>query len=185
MPVPASAGNRPCGRCQLEPPPWEAACAPLAYAFPVDAAIRGLKFRHQLWLAPALASLVRPRLAGIAPDYDALVPVPLHRLRHALRGYNQADELARLLARGTGLPVSRCVRRRRPTRPQSDLGLAERRRNLKHAFALRRPLPGSRLLLLDDVLTTGTTLAELARLLTDAGATRIGVLTVARTIRGQ
>jgi ComF family protein len=169
-----------CARCQQRPPPFSVAFAPLHYAFPVDAAIKALKFRRRLYLAPALASLALPWLASRTADFDRLLPVPLFRHRHALRGFNQAEEIARHLQAGTGIPISRCARRRRATLPQSGLDAAARRRNVKGAFEVRRSPDGARVLLIDDVMTTGETCRELAATLIDAGVEYVGVLTIAR-----
>lgn len=169
-----------CARCQQRPPPFAVAFAPLHYAFPVDAAIKALKFRRRLYLAPALASLALPWLASRAADFDRLLPVPLYRRRHALRGFNQAEEIARHLQAGTGIPISRSARRRRPTLPQSGLDAAARRRNVKGAFEVHGRPDGARILLIDDVMTTGETCRELAATLIDAGVEAVGVLAIAR-----
>ena len=126
------------------------------------------------------ADLLSPVLDRAFSDCDALVPVPLHRRRHVLRGFNQADEICRSLARASGLPMIMNVTRRRATRPQSGLTAVERRRNLRNAFAVRGPVAGRHLLIIDDVLTTGSTCNELAGALLGAGAKRVSVLVVAR-----
>lgn len=154
--------------------------AALLYTFPVDAALKAFKFDGRLYYAPAFAGLMALELAAHLGHVDALLPVPLHRWRHATRGFNQALELARPLARGSGLPLLRIARRVRPTRPQSGLSAAERRRNLRGAFALTRPLPCRHPLIVDDVLTTGETCSRLARVLLAAGARDVSVLTAAR-----
>jgi len=114
---------------------------------------------------------------------DCLVPVPLHPSREAERGFNQSMLLASRVSRRWGIPiVSRALRRQRPTPPQTDLDADERRRNVKGAFAVSRPgaVNGQHVLLIDDVFTTGATVSECARLLLDAGARTVGVLTVSR-----
>jgi ComF family protein len=115
---------------------------------------------------------------------DALLPVPLHRSRHTSRGFNQAYELARPLARRSGLPLLTITRRRRRTRPQTGLSAAERRRNLKGAFMLTRRLPCRHPLIVDDVMTTGETCGQLARVLLAAGAKDVSVLVAARAGHG-
>jgi hypothetical protein len=114
--------------------------AALKYEFPADSALKAFKFNGQLHYAPAFASLLLPLLKHEFADADALLPVPLHRWRHARRGFNQAAEIAKLLARASGLPMLRTIERIRATSSQSGLDAAERRRNLKGAFALRKPL---------------------------------------------
>lgn len=169
-----------CDQCQLRPPPFHAARAALLYTFPVDAALKALKFKRQLYYVPAFAELLEPFFLHAFPQADALVPVPLHRWRHAVRGFNQARELCKPIARRRGLPLVENAKRVRRTRPQSGLSAAERRRNLHDAFALRGPLRSRHPLIVDDVMTTGETCRQLALTLLDAGAEDVGVLTVAR-----
>jgi ComF family protein len=168
-----------CGSCQQRPPPFDTTFAPLHYDFPVDAAIKALKFERRLHLAPALASLMLPVLAPELDRFDALVPVPLYRWRRARRGYNQAHELAKFLRVTTGLPISQRVLRTRNTEPQSGLDAATRRRNMKGVFQLHHPPECARPLIIDDVMTTGETCRALASVLIAGGAERVGVLTIA------
>ena len=171
----------PCGACQRAASPIAQTVAPLHYRFPVDALIKSLKFRGHGWIAPALANLVWPALTERQIDADAIVPVPLHRWRHARRGFNQAAELARPLGRRLGLPVLHLLRRRRATHPQSGLDAAARRRNLRNAFiAVRRALPGS-VILVDDVVTTGETAYAAARALTAGGVRVVSLVAIARS----
>lgn len=179
-PLDAPSTDADCGACQSKPPAFVRARAPLRYAFPVDAALKRLKFRRRLLFAPVFGNLLLPVLRRDFADCDGLVPVPLHRGRHVLRGFNQADEICRPLARATGLPMIMNVRRRRATLPQTGLSAAERRRNLRRAFTVRGEMIARYPLIIDDVLTTGSTCNELARSLIAAGADRVGVLAVAR-----
>jgi ComF family protein len=178
------APGTPCGDCQRRPPPFDAAFAPLRYEYPLPQLIGAMKFRGRLAPARLLGALLAEALAGRAePLPEVLIPVPLHPSRLRERGYNQALEIARALARHCPLPVApRLLIRQRPTRPQSELSGRERRRNLRGAFV---PLPGVRLpdhvALLDDVITTGTTLAELAKVLKGQGVRRVEAWAVART----
>lgn len=173
----------PCGRCQRRPPPFERCRALFHYAPPVDRMIQELKFHGRLshagFLGRELAEILRP-----LPRPDALVPVPLHPWRQGRRGYNQALEIARTLSRALGVPLAAdLVRRRRYTPPQTDLPYAARLRSLRGAFAVRGPLPGGRLAVVDDVLTTGHTAGELAACLKRAGAKEVEVWVIARTGR--
>lgn len=171
-----------CGACQRDPPPWRKARAPLQYAFPVDSALKKMKFRRQLVYAPAFAELLLPLLRSEFADCDALLPVPLHRWRHVTRGFNQAHELCRPLAAATGLPVCHPLRRVRATPSQSGLSAAARQRNLRKAFAMHGTLPCRKPLLVDDVITTGATCRQLTLSLLDAGAHEVSVLAVAHSL---
>ena len=174
------AQNLRCGSCQLEPPPFTAAVAPLRYEYPVDAAIRRMKFNAQLYYVPAFRSLLREAYDELAHAPDAVLPVPLHWRRQASRGFNQAEELARPLCRDTGLPLLRGVRRIRATPYQSGLDSAARQRNLRDAFAIRGQPAARHVLIVDDVITTGSTAAQLAVCLLESGVESVGVLALAR-----
>ena len=169
-----------CGRCQTDPPTFHKTIAALKYAYPADTALKALKFDGQLQYAPAFASLLLPLLQREFADADALLPVPLHRWRHARRGFNQATELVKPLARASGLPILADLRRIRATPSQSGLDAKERRRNLQGAFALRKPIACRYPVIVDDVMTTGETCRQLSQLLLEAGADTVGVLVVAR-----
>jgi ComF family protein len=173
----------PCADCQRRPPAYSRARAPLRYEFPVDVALKKLKYRGHTLYAPAFAELMLPLLAGDFADCDALVPVPLHRWRQARRGFNQAAEICRTLARSSGLPLYDDAIRCRQTASQSGLSAAERRRNLQGAFSAGRRFASLRPLVVDDVITTGATCTQLAKALLGAGAEEVGVLAVAHATR--
>ncbi len=160
--------------------PFAVAVAPLAYEFPVDAAIRLFKFHRKLHYASAFGELLCAAAADLPADIDALLPVPLHWLRHGVRGFNQAAEICRPLQQASGLPVMRNVVRIRRTPYQSGLGARERRRNLSGAFVVRGTVRARHVLLVDDVITTGETCTQLARELLARGAQKISVLALAR-----
>lgn len=172
-----------CGECQQRPPPYAAARAPLHYAFPIDAAVKYLKFRRRLDYVPAFGTILAAAMPELPAGTGALLPVPLHWRRQAMRGFNQAEELCRVLRRRTGLPVLRNVVRVRATPYQSGLHALERRRNLRGAFAVRGSLDCGHVVIVDDVITTGETCARLARVLLDAGARRVSVLAIATASR--
>lgn len=153
--------------------------AMLHYEFPVDVAIKALKFNRRLFYAPALAEVLCAATPFLPDDIDAVLPVPLHWWRKTRRGFNQASELAKPVARHLNVRLLRGVYRCKATPFQSGLNASERRRNLKQAFAIRKPLQASHVLIIDDVVTTGTTLAELARVLRQNGVEKISALTVA------
>jgi ComF family protein len=169
-----------CAACQRRPPLFDRARAAVLYEFPVDVALKAFKFGHALYYVPAFAELLFAEFLLNFEDCDALVPVPLHRLRYAVRGFNQAAELCRHLGRAAGMPIVTNVRRIRRTRPQSGLDAASRRRNLENAFVVKGKLGCRRPLIVDDVMTTGETARHLSRVLLDAGATAVNVLALAR-----
>lgn len=169
-----------CADCQTHPPPFAAVVAPFLYEFPIDAAIKRYKFQRRLYYAPAFSELLRPAFAGLPEDIDALLPVPLHWLRHGTRGFNQAAEVCTLLRKSTGLPLIRNVRRLRATPYQSGLSARERRRNLSNAFAVAGAITAGHVLIVDDVITTGETCRQLAALLRAHGVKKISALAIAR-----
>jgi ComF family protein len=166
-----------CGRCLSEPPHYDATVAALAYEFPADALVHSLKFRGELALAEYLGGLLRQCIAE--PDVDSVVPVPLSASRLRDRGYNQAVEIARELA-PRKIELDLCVRDL-DTPAQMDLPYAERRRNVRGAFRCTRALTGASVAVVDDVMTTGATLDEVAHVLKQAGAGRVVNWVVART----
>jgi ComF family protein len=169
-----AAGSRyRCGPCRDAPPAFDATLALADYRAPLDLLARGLKFRACLALGAAFAQ----RLAQEAEDAhdrpDVLVPVPLSRQRLIERGYNQAWEIARPLARRLGTRADAAlVRRTLHTAPQSRLDSDTRRRNVERAFALTKPVRGLHVGVVDDVMTSGATLDALAHLLKTAGGAR-------------
>jgi ComF family protein len=170
----------PCARCQALPPPFYRVVAPLAYAFPVDAAIKAFKFQRKLYFGPAFANLLLQAADRLPDDIDAILPVPLHRWRKLRRGYNQAVEIALPVAKRLRLPVLSNVVRAVATPYQSGLDAAERAKNLRAAFQLRGTLSAKHVLLVDDVMTTGATCRQLAELMLSHGTTRCSVLVLAR-----
>ena len=154
--------------------------APLKYEFPVDMAIKSLKFRRNLFYLPVFSDLLLRALRERLNDADGLVPVPLHRWRQASRGFNQALELAEVIRRRSGLPIAKNVTRVRATKTQSGLTADERKRNLNNAFSVSGQLVIRRPVIVDDVMTTGETCNQLAKTLLSAGAEQVYVLTIAR-----
>lgn len=169
-----------CVSCQQRPPPFSAGFAPLRYAFPVDAALKAMKFSRRLDYAPAFGALFTAMSSALPGDIDALLPVPLHWRRHASRGFNQAVEICRPLQRQTGLPMLTGFYRIRPTPYQSGLSAGDRVRNLHAAFESRHSPAVRHVLIIDDVITTGETCRQLAAAVLAAGTARVSVLAVAR-----
>jgi ComF family protein len=178
-------GASACGRCLRDPPAFDATLALADYAPPLDALIVRLKFGHRLDLAYALGTLLGRALAAHAHSFDLLLPVPLAFERQRERGFNQALEIARVAARHCGRPLAQPLARVRHQPPQEGLTLDDRRRNVRGAFAVTRDGPaaidGRRLLVVDDVMTSGSTLDEAARVLKRAGAATVANAVVART----
>lgn len=184
LPLPAPAAM--CGRCLRHPPPWDSAWAPFRYGWPLDRLESRYKFNADLAAGRVLAQswLREPRPAEMP---QLLLSVPLHRQRLRQHGYNQALELALPLTRGFGLPFERsALLRLRATGPQTELDALQRRRNVRGAFALRHgmALP-AHVAIVDDVMTTGATLAECARVLKRAGVVRVDAWVLARAPLGR
>jgi len=180
--LPVPEGTQ-CGRCLGEPPAFDATVAVFKYAFPADVLVQGLKFRSELALAALLADELYSEVsAARAGGVDLILPVPLHELRLRERGYNQSMEIARSLAARLRVPLaSDLCTRVRDTPAQLDLPLKARRENLRGAFSCRQVLDGKTVAVVDDVMTTGATLGEVAATLKQFGAARVVNWVVART----
>ncbi|MDQ1315758.1 MAG: Phosphoribosyltransferase [Pseudomonadota bacterium] len=179
--TPTPAGQL-CGSCLKRPPAFDRSHAALAYAFPLDRLIPALKYSGRLAIAPVLGECLAEAMApGAAPD--CLIPMPLHPRRIRERGFNHATEIAREVARRLDLPLDTdSCRRIRDTPPQMGLKHDARRRNVRGAFACTGDVQGRRIALIDDVMTTGTSLDELAKTLKQAGALEVETWVVARTL---
>jgi ComF family protein len=174
----ASPAGAVCGRCLARPPAFDATVAALEYRFPADVLVQALKFRSELSLAAFFGKLLT---ATAREPVDLVVPVPLFPRRLKERGFNQAMEIARHVARGAGTRLDpHACERVVDTRPQFDLPMDERERNVRGAFRCNGFL-GGRVAVVDDVMTTGSTLNEIARTLKQAGAERVVNWVLART----
>ncbi|MDR0868296.1 MAG: ComF family protein [Planctomycetota bacterium] len=172
-----------CQRCRTKKPAFTRAIAVAPYREgATDALVKDFKYHGNRRLAKPLAELLAARIRRCwsLDKIDLLTAVPLHPDRYAWRGYNQSWLLAEELAARLPLPAAAVLRRVRDTPAQANLSVEARRQNLRDAFAAVAPLTGKKILLIDDVLTTGTTANECARALRRAGATRVFVATFAR-----
>ena len=178
--TPLPAGQR-CGACFASPPRFDHVVAPFAYVLPIDALIQALKYGGRLLvsrpLADALASTIDERV-------DLLIPMPLSEARLRERGFNQAHEIARLVSRATETDLALNVCRRvRHNPPQAMLPWKQRAGSVRGAFVCDADLHGMRVAVVDDVVTTGATLNEIARVLKRAGASHVSGWSAARVLR--
>lgn len=176
-----SARSERCGRCLTHPPHYDTTHAVYRYDFPVDKLIQAFKYGERLALAPYFGKQLTAALAGLAADL--LIPLPLHPLRLRERGFNQALELARPVSATLriALAADTCSRTRN-TQPQASLPWHGRVKNIRGAFHCNTDLTGKRIILVDDVMTTGATLNECARTLKLHGARQVNLLLVARAL---
>lgn len=168
-----------CGHCLVDPPPWQHFYRVGEYRFPLRQLIHQFKFGRQFWLAQPLSQLLAQDIVQPAP---VLLPVPLHPVRRITRGFNQSTLLAEALAHQT---ASRCqssvLRRRRYTRPQHTLSKLQRQQNLEHAFILKMPALPRHVAIVDDVVTTGSTVAAITTLLQQHGVEQIDIYCICYT----
>ncbi|MDP2949964.1 MAG: ComF family protein [Chloroflexota bacterium] len=172
-----------CHRCREERPAFEEARSPYLYQGPARELVHALKYNFLSALAPPMARLMADHLGEEGLEADLVAPVPLYGRRQRVRGYNQSALLAREISHLAGLPLAeRALARRRDTPPQARSADAEaRRRNVAEAFVAEpRRVKDRRVLVIDDVMTTGATLDACARALRQAGAASVCALTFAR-----
>lgn len=177
LPSPSAAT---CGKCLQHMPSFAHTAAAYAYAFPVDKLIQAVKFSEQLALVAQLADALAQQIDSRP---DAIIAMPLHPLRLRERGFNQSLLLAQRLACQLDIPLLRdACERTRNTAPQSSLHWQERGKNMRKAFACTADLNGKHIAIVDDVMTSGASIEELARTLRQAGAEQISAWVVARTL---
>jgi ComF family protein len=188
MPLPAGApAGSICGACLGRPPRFDTALVPFRYAYPLDHLVKDFKYHGRLACGRVLGTVFARHVQAQGSELpERLVPVPLHAARHRERGFNQSSEIAHHVARALGIALDENLCRRvRATADQATLTAKERRQNLRGAFALERPPHARHIAILDDVLTTGSTVDELARTLKRGGVPRVSVWAVARAIPDQ
>lgn len=176
-----------CAQCRETPRPFEYARAAVKLRGLALEVIHRYKYQQALWCEPFLAGLFATRAKPVlaAGEWNLIVPVPLHPVKEREREFNQAERLGRLLSRATGIPVNdRLVRRVKYTQTQTRLTRAARAENLQGAFQARKGLRlnGEQVVLVDDVLTTGATAGECAKVLQRMGAGKVCVWTLARGV---
>ncbi|MBP2195501.1 DNA utilization protein GntX [Pantoea cypripedii] len=183
----AARAHQPCGRCLQRPPPWQYLICVSDYQPPLSHWVQQLKFSRATALRVMLARLLLLKWLTMRRRYalpypDIILSVPLHPRRHWQRGYNQAALLAQPLAHWLGCDYVDGVRRVRKAAVQHVLSASARRKNLRGAFRLEIPLRGRHILLIDDVVTTGSTVAEISRMLQAAGAASVQIGCLCRTL---
>ena len=179
--LPTLAGSI-CGQCLKQPPPFDHTVAAFSYKFPLDKLIQALKYRDRLILVNFLADALT---RSITTKPDCIVALPLHPARLRERGFNQSLLLARQISRRLDLPLlADACERVRNTPPQSSLPWKERDKNMRQAFACKpgADVRGKHVAVVDDVMTTGASIGELARALKKAGASEVSAWVVARTL---
>ena len=174
-----------CGACLKRPPRVSSTIAAGAYAYPLDRLVQALKYEHKLSLAQPLGHRLAAaieRSPGNLKRPDAVIALPLAPARQRERGFNQAIEIARVVARRTTVPLSSGLVRTGTGAAQVSLPWAQRRQNVRGAFACTRSFSGRHVAIVDDVMTTGATLEAAATALLRAGAARVDAWVVARTL---
>jgi ComF family protein len=173
-------GGDICGACLQKTPPFGHTVAAFTYAFPIDKLIGALKFHENLTLVNCLADALA-RQVELLPD--CIVAMPLHPQRLRERGFNQSLLLAKRISKTLAIPLlhDACLRTRNTT-PQSSLPWKERDKNVRAAFSCSIDFTGQHVAIVDDVMTTGSSAGELAKVLRECGATQISAWVVARTL---
>jgi ComF family protein len=183
VPLGGSSLSRVCGACLRKPPRVAATHTGFRYEFPVNHLLRSLKYGGGLENSRVLGKLLAEHLLNIRRDDmpECVLPVPLGEARFRERGFNQATEIAHVVAHRMQLPLrTDVISRIRDTPVQAGLDRIARRKNLRNAFAVQQPFAFKHVAILDDVVTTGSTADELARVLLRAGANRVELWAVAR-----
>ncbi|MBI5752396.1 MAG: ComF family protein [Hydrogenophilales bacterium] len=178
----APSAGQVCGECLKHPPSFDRTRAALEYAFPADKLIQALKYGGQLALAKLFGSLLAEAVADQARP-EAILPMPLHPARLKMRGINQALEIAKVISKRRNILLAPGLAQRVvDTTPQASLPIDARHTNVKGAFACDKDLRGQHIAVVDDVMTSGATLNELAKILKRAGAAQVDVWVVARAV---
>jgi len=186
--LPAGSSKPICAACIVKPPAFDRMVSLFEYDFPVNALVQGLKFSDRTSFARVFGELMAKHLEELfisqaLPKPQVIVPVPLHKARLYERGFNQAEFIAVHVRSKLGVPMrADLVLRTKSTEAQSSLGLDDRRHNVKQAFHLKKAMPYRHVAILDDVVTSGNTVAELAKVLKQAGAETVQVWSVCKAL---
>jgi ComF family protein len=177
----APASPALCGRCLSSQPAFDETYAPFIYQDEIRYLITSLKFAAHHKNARLLGMLMVEHLKQTAQKPELIVPIPLHKTRYQQRGFNQAFEIAKTVSRKLRIPLDplSCLRHR-DTPHQTELTAKQRRKNIKHAFTIIKPIRAQHVAVLDDVMTTGSTVHELASVLKKSGVSRVDVWVCAR-----
>ncbi len=175
-------GNQLCGDCLQSPPAFDGTRALFRYDYPLNAMLQRYKYQQNLQLAKTFSQLIADHLSELG-HFDRIIPMPLHPKRLAERGFNQSLEIAKQLAKKLDIQLdSSSCKRIKWSPPQASLPLKARIKNMRGAFVCHKDLSQQRVLLLDDVMTTGASLHELASTVKSAGASHVECWVVARTL---
>ncbi len=174
---------RICGTCQKQPPTFDETIAPFLYQGTIRYLIYTLKYQNQLKQVRLLAYLLIRQLRAVGHLPDCIIAVPLHKTRYIERGFNQSAEIAKIISSSLNIPLdlNACIRTRN-TEHQTRLDNKRRRNNLRNAFAVTKTMSNRHIAILDDVITTGTTANEMAKVLKKAGADKVDVWVCARPV---
>lgn len=167
-----------CGACLSSPPLWRQLYCVGDYTPPLSHYVQQLKFQRQLHQADVLAQMLAAKLS---PEVEVITFVPLHWQRQFWRGFNQSEWIARALAQRLGVPCQAMFKRIRATQPQLGMSRQARQKNLHNAFKLHGTCHNSAIAIVDDVVTTGSTVQQLCKLLLDAGAKSVDIYCICRT----
>ncbi len=182
LPIPQGSH---CGRCLTHPPPFEALISACVYQFPLSPIIQQFKFSARLYFAYPLSQLLADRLLQDSGRTwpECIIPVPLHNARQRQRGFNQAVELARPVAKRLNIALDHgsCTRHKH-TRQQASLKRSQRQANLHKAFSLRRAISYRHVAIIDDVVTTANTVAAMAEMLRSHGVETVEIWCIARAL---
>ena len=176
-----SSGGQLCGSCISSPPDFDATHSVFLYDFPIDSMMVRYKYGNMLSLYSFFGQMLSEKVAS--ETVDLIIPMPMHPARIKERGFNQAHEIAKVLSKKCKEKLDfKSAKRHKLTPPQASLPLKERVKNIKGAFKVTGDLSGKRIAIVDDVMTTGASLNELAKTLKKSGASHVECWVIARTL---